>query len=353
MRAGGAGVAATARDGVHVRQRLSQLVEVPSEPVALSVLTGFLGSGKTTFLSRVLAEPDLGDTAVVVSEFGAVALDHLLIEATADEVVELPNGCTCCAVRQDLADAFYRLLRSRQSSGKPPFRRIALETSGLADPSPILYTLSADSFLEASLRLDRVVTTIDAVAGLATLDRYPESTAQAAIADLLLLTKTDLAPASPPLIERLAMLNSDAEIVDAARDNAVALLFGGAPAALPRPRLRAEAIHSHGIYSLALQLRRPMTRLGFAMALGGLAREHGEKLLRVKGLVAFADRDGGPAAIHAVQHTLYPPRWLDCWPDADHTSRLVFIVRDLVPEEILRRFAEGEPHRLDTPAGGP
>jgi G3E family GTPase len=152
----------------------------------------------------------------------------------------------------------------------------------------------------------------------------------------------------------LAALNPDADIVDAAASDAAALLFGGVPTALPRPRLRAEAVHAHGIYSLVLQLRRPMTRLAFAMALGGLAREHGENLLRVKGLVAFADRDGGPpsaiAAIHAVQHTLYPPCWLDRWPGADHTSRLVFIVRDLQPDEILRRFADGEPHRLDAPA---
>ena len=337
---------------MRVRQPLSQLVEVPHEPVALSVLTGFLGSGKTTFLSRVLAEPELGDTAVVVSEFGAVALDHLLLEATADEVVELPNGCTCCAVRQDLADAFYRLLRARQSSGKPPFRRIALETSGLADPAPILYTLSADAFLEASLRLVRVVTTVDAMVGNATLDRYPESTAQAAIADLLLLTKTDLVAPPRDLLERLTALNPDAEIVDAAAGNATLLLFGSAATRLPRPRLRAEAVHAHGIYSLVLQLRRPMSRLAFAMALGGLARAHGDKLLRVKGLVAFADRTGGPAAIHAVQHTLYPPRWLEAWPDADHTSRLVFIVRDLEPDEIVQRFAEGDPRRLDAPAGG-
>jgi G3E family GTPase len=294
----------------------------------------------------------LSDTAVVVSEFGAVALDHLLLEATADEIVELPNGCTCCAVRQDLAEAFYRLLRSRQAAGKAPFRRIALETSGLADPAPILYTLSADSFLEASLRLDRVVTTIDVVAGPATLERYPESTAQAAIADLLLLTKTDISAAPRDLLERLAALNPDADIVEAAGDAATRLLFGAVPTALPRPRLRAETVHAHGIYSLVVQRGRPMTRLAFAMALGGLARAHGEKLLRVKGLVAFADRLERPAAIHAVQHTLYPPRWLDRWPDRDHTSRLVFIVRDLEPGEILSRFADGEPHRLDAPAGG-
>jgi G3E family GTPase len=334
-----------------VNPSFARPTELPSEPIALSVLTGFLGSGKTTLLSRVLAQPDLHDTAVVISEFGAVALDHLLLEATADDMVELPNGCTCCAVRQGLADAFYRLLRSRQAQAKVPFRRIALETSGLADPGPVLYTLSADAFLEASLRLDRVVTTIDAVAGPVTLDRYPEAVAQAAVADLLLLTKTDLAPLSDDLMQRLASLNPTASIADARHADAKDLLFGGSPKALPRPRPVATATHAHGISALSLRLQRPMSRLGFAVALGGLARDHGEKLLRVKGLVEFADRPGGPAAIHAVQHTLYPPRWLERWPDADATSRLVFIIRDLEPDEILRRFAEGEPAPIVAPAG--
>jgi G3E family GTPase len=307
------------------------------------VLTGFLGSGKTTLLSRVLSVPDLRDTAVLISEFGAIALDHHLLEAAVDDVVELPNGCTCCAVRQGLAESFYRLLRSRQAAGRPPFRRIALETSGLADPAPTLYTLSADAFLEASLRLDRVVTTVDSVLGDATLDRYPEAVAQAAVADLLLLTKTDMAPAPQTLIQRLASLNPLAPIVDAADADVSAVLFAGAPKALPRPRPYATAVHTHGIRALSVRLQRPMSRLGFAMALGGLARDHGENLLRVKGLVEFSDRPDGPAAVHAVQHTLYPPRWLERWPDGDRTSRLVFIVRDLEPDEILRRFADGEP----------
>jgi G3E family GTPase len=334
-----------------VNRSLAGLTEVPSEPIPLSVLTGFLGSGKTTLLSRVLAVPDLRDTAVLISEFGAIALDHHLLDAAVDDVVELPNGCTCCAVRQGLADSFYRLLRARQAAGRPPFRRIALETSGLADPGPTLYTLPADAFLEASLRLDRVVTAIDAVLGAATLERYPEATAQAAVADLLLLTKTDMTTIPDGLLQRLASLNPLAPIVDARDADPSALLFGGSPRALPRPRPHATAVHAHGIYALSVRLRRPMSRLGFAVALGGLARDHGEKLLRVKGLVEFSDRPGGPAAINAVQHTLYPPRWLKRWPDADRGSRLVFIVRDLEPDEILRCFADGEPACLGPPAG--
>jgi G3E family GTPase len=316
---------------------------LPPNPLPISVLTGFLGSGKTTLLARMLADPELADTAVIINEFGAVGLDHLLLEAADQEVVALPNGCVCCAVRQDLADTLYRLLRRRASGELPPFRRLALETSGLAEPSPILYTLSADAFLERALQIHAVVTTIDAVVGAQTLDRFPEATAQAACADRLLLTKTDLATPSPELVRRLDALNPSARIDDAASLAPATLLFDGAPAATQRPRLVATAVHAHGIRAVVLVLRRPMSRLEFSIALGGLARERGEDLLRVKGIVAFADRAAGPAAIHAVQHTLYPPRWFDSWPDEDRRSRLVFIVRDIDTETLLERFAAGDP----------
>src|SRR5262249_43011111 len=161
-------------------------------------------------------------------------------------------------------------------------------------------------------------------AGPTTLDQYSEAVAQAAVADLLLLTKTDLAAVPEGLIQRLAALNPTAAIVDCAGADAKDLLFGGEPKALPRPRPSVSLSHSHGIGGVSVRLQRPMSRLEFAKALGGLARDHGEKLLRVKGLVEFSDRLGGPAAIHAVQHTLYPPRWLERWPDADQSSRLVF-----------------------------
>jgi G3E family GTPase len=317
---------------------------VPDTPLPISVLTGFLGSGKTTFLGRALASPGMADTAVVINEFGAVGLDHLLLEAADQEVLELPNGCVCCAVRQDLADTLYGLLRRRARGDISPFNRIVLETSGLAEPSPILYTLSADAFLEASLRVDTVVTAVDAIAGLSTLDRFPEATAQVAGADRLLLTKTDLALPPRGLLARLETLNSAAGLVDTAGAEPAAVLFGGGDTAIrARTRFSAEAVHAHGIASFVIVLRQPMTRLQFAIALGGLAREHGEDLLRVKGIVAFADRAGGPAAVHAVQHTMYPPRWLDAWPDNEQTSRMVFIVRDIAPAVILAHFAAAEP----------
>lgn len=318
--------------------------ELPA-PLPISVLTGFLGSGKTTFLGRALASPGMADTAVVINEFGAVGLDHLLIEAADQEVLELPNGCVCCAVRQDLADTLYGLLRRRSRGDIRLFNRIVLETSGLAEPSPILFTLSADAFLEASLRVDTVVTAVDAIAGLSTLDRFPEATAQVAAADRLLLTKTDLAAPPSELLARLEALNPAARLVDAAGAEPAAVLFGGDNTAvlLRRQRFSATAVHAHGIAAFVVVLRQPMTRLQFAMALGGLAREYGEDLLRVKGIVAFSDRAGGPAAIHAVQHTMYPPRWLDAWPGGDEISRLVFIVRNIEPALILTHFAAGEP----------
>jgi G3E family GTPase len=274
-----------------------------------------------------------------------VGLDHLLIEAADQEVLALPNGCVCCAVRQDLADTLYRLLRRRAAGTISPFSRIALETSGLAEPSPILYTLSADAFLEASLRVDTVVTAVDTIAGLSTLDRFPEATAQVAGADRLLLTKTDLAPPPPALLARLEALNPAAQLVESNGADPATVLFGADHATiLPRrQRFSATAVHAHGIAAFVLVLRQPMTRLQFAVALGGLAREHGEDLLRVKGIVGFSDRPGGPAAVHAVQHTMYPPRWLDAWPDAEPTSRLVFIVRNVAADVILAHFASGDP----------
>jgi G3E family GTPase len=281
-----------------VSRNLADLAGVPTEPIPLSVLTGFLGSDKTTFLSTVLAVPDLRDTAVIVSEFGAIALDHLLLEAAVDDVLELPNGCTCCAVRQGLADSFYRLLRSRQAiADRPPFRRIA----------------------------------------------------QSAVADLLLITKTDLSPALDELIERLASVNTTAPIAGDADANAI--LFGGltqsATAAAAERGGSPCAWHLFP-FGLAAAADDPA---GLCDGSGRAGARPRREATACQGLVKFADRPGGPAAIHAVQRTLYPPRWLERWPDADSGSRLVFVVRDLEPDKVFRRFAAGEPACITPPVG--
>ena len=315
-----------------------------AHPLPVTLLTGFLGSGKTSFLRRVLADPAASDTAVLINEFGEVGLDHLIVEATRPgDVVQLPSGCMCCAVKQDLALALHRLLTSRTDGTLPPFRRLVIETSGLAEPAPILYTLAADAYLEHMLRCNRVVTVVDAVFGAATIDRFSEATAQAVCADLLLVSKTDLQPISKTLRHRLQSINPWSEIVESATLVSPATTLFATDVPRRRQPRWAAAAHSNGITSYAMVLRRKLTRLEFAMALGQLARERGEDLLRVKGIIEFADREGCPAELHAVQHTLYPPRWLEKWPDEDHSQRLVFIVRDIVVDEIIRCFKQGDP----------
>jgi len=309
----------------------------------LTILTGFLGSGKTTLLRRALTAPGMAETAVIVNEWGAVGLDHLLVETVTEQVALLGSGCLCCAVRQDLVATLYDLLARRAEGSVPPFRRVVIETSGLAEPAPILYTLGADAGLERALRLAGVVTTVESVAGLATLDRFAEATAQAVLADRILLTKTDLLPAEPALRARLAAINPGAAIESAAEADAAAALFIEQDAQFRRRLFAAPAAHSHGLETFTLALRRPISRLDFARALGGLARERGVDLLRVKGLIGFADRPDRPAVIHAVQHTLYAPEWLGAWPEAAPRDRLVFITRAIPPADVLPRFAMADP----------
>jgi G3E family GTPase len=344
----------------------------PPDPLPTTVLTGFLGSGKTTLLRRVLASPDFADTAVVINEVGEISIDHYLVDFVDGNVVELPGGCLCCAVREDLAKTLRDLIDRRDAGTVRPFRRIVIETTGLADPAPILYTLGADAMLDQRLSLARVVTLVDTVNGAASLARYPEAARQIAVADTIVVSKRDLAPLSPELEAELVALNGDAERLIGQDAEPARLLFGEGKSPPPNPPPLAgvrcaagegspspasggglgsglqapHATHSHDIDTFAVTLDSTPSRLDFAVALGGLAQAHGYDLLRVKGLVAFADRPDRPAVVQAAQHAMFAPEWLDDWPDADHRSRLVFIVHDIPRAEILAHFAFASPTLL-------
>jgi G3E family GTPase len=358
------------------------------DSVPVIVLTGFLGSGKTTLLRRALSAPEFSDTAVLINEIGEIAIDHFLVDFVEGEVLELPGGCLCCAVREDLAETLRSLIERRDAGEIRAFRRIVIETSGLADPAPILFTLGADPMLDRRLVLSRVVTLVDAVTGAATLERFAEAARQAAVADALVISKTDLAPLSDALAARLTALNPSAErISGAAALDPAAVLFGGSRsrhpnrppqaregvrrAVLNNPSLAGEggarreatggwglgadiaAAHTHGIAAYTIILEGAVSRLDFARALGGLAMSRGNDLLRVKGILRFADRLEHPAIVQAAQHAMFAPEWLEDWPDGDHRSRLVFVVHDITPEEILDRFAFAAPKIIGPRAPGP
>lgn len=328
----------------------------PFTPVNL--ITGFLGSGKTTLLQRLLADPALADTAVLINEFGEVGLDHLLLERIDDRMVLLQSGCLCCTIRGELAEAM-RDLHSRRARGAiPPFRRLVIESTGLADPFPVLTTIHADPVLKHHFRLGQIVTTVDAVNGAGHLDRQPESVKQVAVADALVLTKTDLAPDSADLQARLRQLNPAAPLLRAAEDalDAQALLAGDVfdlseKSDAARAWFAAEAIaaphhhhrhdpnrHGADIRAFALTPDRPLDWTVFGIWLTMLLNRHGEQVLRVKGIldVAGADR---PVAIHGVQHLIHPPTHLRAWPDGARRSRIVFIVRGLDPAAIEASLA--------------
>ena len=202
------------------------------ETLPTTLLTGFLGSGKTTLLRRALVSPELADTAVIINEIGEIAIDHHLIDFVEGNVLELPGGCLCCAVREDLARTLRSLIERRDTGEIRQFHRIVIETTGLADPAPILFTLGTDPMLDHRVRLASIVTLVDAVQGAETLDRFAEAGRQAALADLMVITKTDLAPLRSELIQRLDRLNDRAERVLAAdAPDAGAVLFGAGPRA--------------------------------------------------------------------------------------------------------------------------
>jgi G3E family GTPase len=321
--------------------------------IPITLLTGYLGSGKTTLLSRLLAHAELKDTAVLVNEFGEIALDHQLLYSAAESIVLMDRGCLCCALRADLAEQLDELYSRRMRKDIPQFKRVIIETTGLADPAPILQTLVSEPMLAALYRLDGVVTTVDGELGDRELDEHFESVKQVAAADRIVMTKADRTDeaALAALETRLRTLNPAAQLLRANHgliDPELILNAGlyaadgqftgverwlksdryrlaDAQARLPFERPQR---HDQRIRSFAIVYDQPVSGTRLWQGLEALIGTSGDKLLRVKGIVNVMGQLQ-PRVIHIVQHVLYPVTTLPAWPDEDRRTRLVFIVRDL------------------------
>jgi G3E family GTPase len=306
--------------------------------IPVTVVTGFLGAGKTTLLRRFLASPEGQGTAVIVNEFGAVGIDDALLREATEEIVLLGNGCVCCITRTDLQVALRRLVFDRERGTVPPFARVVIETSGLADPAPILQTFSTDRALGGEFHIDVVLAVVDAVNGEASLE-VPEARKQVILADRLVISKTDLA--TPAAVERLTrrlqQLNPRATI-DIAVAGALDPQRMIDPAAGERSGFVAEAEHGDGIASFVLEQEAPFEWPAFSRAMETLIALRGSDLLRVKGILNIKDCRG-PVVVQYVQHLAHPPVELQTWPDANRTSRVVFITRNMAERQVRDLFA--------------
>ena len=348
------------------------------ERLPVSVITGFLGSGKTTLLKHLLQQPDMADTAVVINEFGEIGLDHLLVEEAKEDTILMSSGCVCCSIRGDLIDTLRRLYKRRDRGEVPRFKRLVIETTGLADPAPILQTLIGDPLLSAFYRLDGVVTTVDAVNGMDQLDRQFESVKQAAVADRLVLTKTDLVDTRQlaMLEARLHALNPAAPLLPVAHGAVEAEQLFNAGLYNPAEKspdvarwlneeayAQAASSHHHGhdhdhhhddhddghaldvnrhddhIRAFCLTCDRPIAWDRFVNWIEMLITMRGADLLRIKGILNVAGSDA-PIAIHGIQHLFHPPATLPGWSGEDRRSRIVFITRDLERAWLEQSMAE-------------
>src|ERR1044072_8993011 len=335
----------------------------PVQPLPLNLITGFLGAGQTTLLNRLLRDPALAQAAVIINEFGEIGLDHLLVEHIEDGVMLLSTPCLCCTVRGDLVNTLEKLLRGLDN-GRMSFNRVIIETTGLADPAPVLHTIMVHPYMQLRFRLDGVATVVDAVNGAATLDAHQEAVKQAAVADRIVLTKTDLIETPErraslaALRERLAALNPAAPVIEASDADVARLINCGlydATRKIPDVKrwLAAEAYahdhhHHHDVnrhddriraFTLASEQAIPCS--AFEMFLALVRSMHGPNLLAGKGIGKIAETPDTPIVIHGVQHVFHPPVTLDAWPDGDQRTRLVFIVSDIAPrtiEDLLNAF---------------
>jgi len=330
----------------------------------VTVITGFLGSGKTTLLSRLLRHPSMNRAAVIINEFGEVGIDHELVEASSEQMTLLSNGCLCCTVRTDLQETLRELFVKRRAGEVIDFDRVFLETTGLADPAPVLHSLASDGLLGAQYRLNGVVTLVDAVNGMGSLDTMPEAAKQAALADRLVITKTDISEAAAvgALEARLHAMNPyalisravdgvlDPELLREITPGSVRVMtqdpnrwLSGAGVSsesgsyLGQRIPRTTGTHDAAIHSFCLWFDVPFTWDTLTASLQVLTALRGPDLLRVKGIINV-EGEAGPVVIHGVQHIFHPPMKLERWHDADRRSRIVFIVRNIPRASIEALF---------------
>jgi G3E family GTPase len=313
------------------------------------VFTFFIVRGKTTLLGKVLDDPVMRNTAVLVNEFGKVGLDHHLLQRIDENTILLGGGCVCCSTRDDLVKGLSDLLNRVQSGEIPSLERIIVETTGLADPAPILFTILTHPVLQHHFYIDHVIVTVDAVNGHLHLNRQAESTKQVAVADKIIVTKTDIAPEETVeiLFARLRTLNPSAEIMEASfgevnlselfhskeRDESRLGLYKKGSFGAQPPAVMGSDAHVSETRSISIVFDRPLDWTAFGLWLSMLLHARGENVLRVKGIVDVGE--AGPVVLNGVQHIIHPPQHLNEWPDEDHRSRVIFIMREIEPQQIL------------------
>ena len=340
--------------------------------IPVSVITGFLGSGKTTLINRLLKQPDMNRVAVIVNELGEIGIDNDLVEVSSEQMMLLNNGCLCCVLRGDLQETLRELFVKRRNGEVIDFDRVLVETTGIADPAPVMQTLMTDTMLQAQYRLDCVVTLVDAVNGTGQLAQFPEPVKQVALADRLVVTKTDLVTEKQlsALISRLNELNPRAP-VRVALNGEIELSFL-VDVGLRRTQAKLEEVerwlgaghegdhedghaHDQAIQSFVLRFEQPMPWAAFTQSLEVLTALRGPDLLRVKGLVNVEGK-AGPIVVQGVQHLFHPPLELAAWPSADRSTRLVFITHGISRETVTNLFAAigaiGAPASGDGAAAG-
>ncbi|MFS8146971.1 CobW family GTP-binding protein [Rhizobium sp. BR 249] len=374
-----------------------------NDRIPVTILTGFLGAGKSTLLNRILKDPAMKDAAVIINEFGDVGIDHLLVESSGDSIIELSDGCLCCTVRGELVDTLANLMDAVQTGRVKPVKRVVIETTGLADPAPVMQAIMGNPVIATNFDLDGVVTVVDAVNGLQTLDNHEEARKQAAVADRLIISKKSIAEQDEALERRLRALNPRAAIMDAdgAEAGTSAVLVNGLydPATKiadvgrwlqDEDAHEAHHHHDHGrdedhhhggdhghhghhhhhhhhhghedqdphdvnrhdasIRSFSIIEEKPIDPMALDMFIDLLRSAHGEKLLRMKAIVSVSDRPDRPLVLHGVQSIFHPPVRLVAWPGEDRRTRMVLITKDL-PEAFVKDLFDaflGKP-RIDRP----